>query len=326
MFERLKVRLYRYWFERAHRIKKWRFPERILMWSLSIIYSVFGVIRYSIGRLFVYSPKRVKVISVGSIFSGGSGKTLFSLFLTSHLRKKGFKVAYLFKPYVRRGKILNLDEYEEVRNILKEGVIFPPSLKEGVKELDREGEFELVVVDDALTHPFIKKTADILTINKEYPDIKGVIPYGPLRVPLFHNQGFRVLKVVEGGCKGVCMKVVPFFVYDLKKREKVSLSYLQQGRWIAFTGTGDPLSFFKLLKNLNCSIVKPFIFPDHHTYSEKDIEEITSVEGFYITTNKDVFRVKRFVDSFPSLFILKVKVEVYGVELIEEYLFTRISK
>lgn len=320
MFERLKVKIYRFWFERAYGIKRWNPVLGAFLWVISALYSILGILRYYFGSLFAYSPSRLKVISVGSPFSGGTGKTLFATFLTSYLRKKGLRAIYIFKPYRRGRKVYNLDEYEEVRSLLGEEVLLPQSLKGCIKELDEGGEFDVAVLDDALTHPFVKKTADILMIDLDRANVRGVIPYGPLRTPFFKSSGLKVFKVIKGVNNGVCMRVMPVSLYDLKRGEDLPLSKLSLGKWVAFAGTGDPFSFFKLIEELNCSVVRFFVFPDHHFYTERDIDEIRSIDGFYITTGKDSFRLKRFIDLFPTLFVLKVNTEVCGIEHLDEYL------
>ena len=82
-----------------------------LLFPISIKYSILQKCRrrfYQVFSSLIYKSK-IKVISIGNIVSGGSGKTPFTIFLTRYLQEKGFRVAVSHRGY--KGKF-------EKKNIL----------------------------------------------------------------------------------------------------------------------------------------------------------------------------------------------------------------
>ena len=61
--------------------------------------------------------------------------------------------------------------------------------------------------------------------------------------------------------------------------------------YLIFSGIGNPNSFKKTLLKNNFKIIKEIIFPDHHQYTNKDIEKIKllaiDLNAKVITTEKD---------------------------------------
>ena len=81
---------------------------------------------------------------------------------------------------------------------------------------------------------------------------------------------------------------------------------------VAFAGIGNPVNFFDLLKDNKLNIVETIKFPDHHKYSEKELENLLSKikenNAILLTTEKDYFRIS---ESFKkNIEYLKIKVEI----------------
>ena len=68
-----------------------------------------------------------------------------------------------------------------------------------------------------------------------------------------------------------------------------------------FSGIGNHRSFISMLKKNNINILKEIEYPDHYTYSDKDINNIiTEAENInckIITTEKDFYRLN---DKFTN--------------------------
>ena len=68
---------------------------------------------------------------------------------------------------------------------------------------------------------------------------------------------------------------------------------------IAFAGIGNPTNFFDFLKENHLNLVKELSYPDHYSYSEKDLEDLNKLEEKFkaklITTEKDHLRINSFV-------------------------------
>ena len=95
-----------------------------LLWPLSMIYSAILILRRKLHSGGYRS--RCKIISVGNIVSGGSGKTPVTIFLAKHLQKRGKKVAISHRGY--KGKFENenklISDEKEVFNFSQKALLF----------------------------------------------------------------------------------------------------------------------------------------------------------------------------------------------------------
>jgi tetraacyldisaccharide 4'-kinase len=107
---------------------------------------------------------------------------------------------------------------------------------------------------------------------------------------------------------------------DLRKKEKISLDYLQGKRVAALAGIAKPESFSSLLTQLGAEVVKTMFFPDHHRYQPKDLNKWKG-DLPIITTKKDAVKLKNL--SLPNQEILVLDVEL---KIEKEKEFQRILK
>ena len=81
---------------------------------------------------------------------------------------------------------------------------------------------------------------------------------------------------------------------------------------MAIAGIGNPKNFFKLLSDLNMTILKKFIFPDHYQYKKNQIlsivKEAQKNNCEIIMTEKDYFKLKKF--KIKNLKYLKLSLEI----------------
>ena len=91
-----------------------------------------------------------------------------------------------------------------------------------------------------------------------------------------------------------------------------NINEFQNKKIIAFAGIGSPENFFDLLKNNNLNIINEIKFPDHHKYSEKELEnllgKIKENNTILLTTEKDYLRIPKNFNK--KIEFLKIKVEI----------------
>jgi len=167
---------------------------------------------YSIKKHYTLkNQKRLphKVLSIGNITLGGTGKTPATIALAKEAKKRGFKPCILTRGYrgvakgpcfVSRGEGPLLDEYhagdealleaEKLKEIpiikgkdrYEAGIFALQNLKSRISNLESQ---ILFILDDGFQHWRLHRDKDILLIDSTNPfGNKKIVPLGPLREPL----------------------------------------------------------------------------------------------------------------------------------------------
>ena len=83
-------------------------------------------------------------------------------------------------------------------------------------------------------------------------------------------------------------------------------------KYLYFCGIGNPEEFENTLKKYKFNIIKKFIFPDHHIFKDKEIEEIKKIAADkkleIITTEKDYKRLNKI--NKKNINYLKIKLKI----------------
>jgi len=223
----------------------------------------------------------IKIISVGNLSVGGSGKTP----LTSALAMRYDKVAIVLRGYGRESKGLYVvKDFKEILCDVKTSgdeamiyahkvphaiVIVSEDRKKGIEKAKEIGA-EIVFLDDAYSKHDIKKLDILIDVETKN---KACLPSGAFRERLWSGKKALVLK------EGVDFKRV----VELKDRcDKMSL----------VTAIARPQRLDKFLpdvKGKHC-------FEDHHTFSKDELEEILKKDGVdsLLVTYKDFVKVSSF--------------------------------
>ena len=174
----------------------------------------------------------------------------------------------------------------------------------------------ICVLDDGFQDFSIIKNLSIVCFNEKQWIGNGLtIPSGPLRESLSALK--RADCVMINGKKNKDIENKIFL-----ENEKIKIFYInyqpqninefQNKKIIAFAGIGSPENFFDLLKNNNLNIIDEIKFPDHHKYSEKELEnllgKIKENNTILLTTEKDYLRIPKNFNK--KIEFLKIKVEI----------------
>jgi tetraacyldisaccharide 4'-kinase len=289
--------------------------QEVLLAPLSLLSFFYGWVLKA--RVFLYRQGTYKihslpckVISVGNITLGGTGKTPFVNLLAEMVRKRGYRTAILSRGY--KGKFQGpygiVSDGERVLMDAAHAGDEPYLLAEKLRGVPvivgRErwvtgqvavGRFrtEVAILDDGFQHLSLKRDLNLLLIDSSCPfGNQKLFPRGVLREPL--SQVSRADAIVltkaklDANIEVLKRKFsklgvrVPVFRVDYKPGEVRVLgaerslppASLSGKKVLAFSGIAQPESFEKTLLDLGARIALLEIFPDHHEYRVEDMSRL----------------------------------------------------
>jgi len=306
----------------------------ILLYPLSILYYLIVEIKKKI-----YTPQKfnIPIICVGNIYIGGTGKTSAAIEIAKILNQFK-KICFLTKGYGRKSnKDIYLNELnisnqnsedtgDEALLLNKFGHVYISNNRlEAIKNIIKLG-YDAIILDDGFQDHLIFKNINILCFDsKNWIGNNNLIPAGPLREPLtsIKEANFIIIKgeknqIIEKKIKTISPNVE--IIYAENRIENIET--LKNKNFIAFTGIGNPYSFFNALMDSNIKIIKQIIYPDHFQFTEKNyktlFQEAENNNCNLITTEKDWVRIKeQFKDK---VYYTKLSTLLIGKESLEKEL------
>jgi 3-deoxy-D-manno-octulosonic-acid transferase len=304
-----------------------------LLAPFSWLYRLAVGIRLFLYRSGVFQQKRLmaKVISVGNITVGGTGKTPLVIYLAERLKENGKNVAILTRGYKRKKKemvdlLLRAQERINWEDVGDEPYLMMQNLSDvpiivskhrvisGLHAIEKYGA-EILILDDGFQHLKLHRDIDIVVIDSTNPFGKGkLLPAGRLREPLSSLKRaalFVLTKTDQASDLDELIRTLQKYnpqaplvesIYRIRSIDQLSdgasvnLKEVEHKKALAFSGIGNPSSFENSLNQLKIQILKHHRFSDHFAYHQRDIlsliEEAKSLKAdFIITTEKDSVRI-----------------------------------
>ncbi|MCS7085583.1 MAG: tetraacyldisaccharide 4'-kinase [Bacteroidia bacterium] len=285
------------------------FLWRIAVVPITALYGLVVAIRNALynSRLFPVFRVPVKVISVGNLSVGGTGKTPFAEFLLDYYTAKGLSVGYLSRGYRRKTdgfRVVNPDRdtHEDVGDEplmvagrhVKALIAVCEDRVEGAREMLKQRPLDCIVLDDAFQHRKIARDLDIVMIDGQTPPWKdALLPSGRLREPLSSLEradvvvvtriyGEKELKNFQREAQKVTGREFVYIGYKIRYARPFSPDYpdipaekLHRRSCIAFCGIGNNLQFEEFLRLSSIQVLRFYTFSDHHAYKPRDLKRIT---------------------------------------------------
>jgi tetraacyldisaccharide 4'-kinase len=259
------------------------------------------------------------VISIGNLSVGGSGKTPIVAALARMLVDIGQRPAILSRGYARRhsgdGVVVVSDGTRVLVPVERSGDE-PQMLARTLPDVpvlvcaDRhlagilaEHQFgaTVLLLDDGFQHLTLGRNVDLLVMPASDLD-DAVLPGGRLREPLDAASSADGI-LVPGSDEDVSRVAMTF---DRMPVFRVVTHYgplrtagasIEPGmRVVAVAGIARPERFFSALRAQGLEILREIRFPDHHWYSQRDVDRIATIvkdtgADLVVTTEKDAVRV-----------------------------------
>lgn len=276
----------------------------------------------------IYKSKELnsRVISVGNVSAGGTGKTPFVEMLAELLIKQAKFVAIISKGYKREiddikvselsykneEKKLNTENFGDEPLMLLENLSLLKSEKGlmvvGDKKItcakfaDAKFDPDVIIVDDGFQHRKLHRELDIVILNNENP--KHLIPAGMLREPFKNIRRANLIVLntkfegdkAPGGLQAITDLICGYTLDGFCGKDNLKHD-LKEKNMIAFCGIADPDSFKYLLAKENIKLAEFITFSDHHNFTYENLTMLSktmkekNADGF-ITTQKDFIRLK----------------------------------
>jgi len=281
---------------------------------------------YDLGFLS-QSEGGIPIISVGNLAVGGTGKTPVASWLITRLTTLGHRPALVTRGYGSDEILLY--------KVWNPGVpvVVQKSKSKGVAQAAREGA-KVAVLDDGFQHRAARRDVDIVLLAAEQGVDGPLLPRGRFREPMSALSRADAIvvtrKVVtqEDACAlgrlaiGKAPKAVLGQIHlgedlwtalegdHLGGGPPVEVYGPPAGDLLAVSGIAEPDGFHEMVRSRASGVVECMAFPDHHTFSHKDIRRIVERAAGrpVVITEKDAVKLRPFSQELPTTYVLCLQV------------------
>jgi tetraacyldisaccharide 4'-kinase len=297
---------------------------RALLWIPSIAYEAVVRLRAFLYRCGLFRTRRLagRVISVGNLTVGGTGKTPMTIWLSERLAGEDKRVAILTRGYRGGGQAdaRGVPQSDEVA-LFRDRLGAQAQLGVGKNRyatgitLERHGA-EWFILDDGFQHLALARDANIVLIDATNPFGGGrLLPAGRLREPKSALRRADIVVITRSDRAPAVEAIVKRFTqapifYAITRLEAVlRVPALQvalperdfaEAKFFAFCGIGNPSAFFDDLRRWGAHVVGQRAFRDHHRYSASEANQfeddaVAAGAEAMLCTEKDVFNLREAI-------------------------------
>lgn len=291
---------------------------QLILYPFSLLYGGIMAVRNRLydAQQFRSEQFSLPVISIGNLTVGGTGKTPHVEYILRLLRGK--KLATLSRGYQRQTKgyiladatanaaTLGDEPYQYFQDFPEVTVAVSENRAVGIQQLLKDQpDLDAIILDDAYQHRGVTPSLNILLTDYRrlfYQDL--VLPAGRLRE--FPGGAARADVVIVTKCdptldaarkESICTAVnraanrqIPVYFTRYDYGAPVNLSQPQEPapRILLVTAIANPAPLVQYLQQAGYQILEHFRFPDHHRYTNLDLQKIYLAWQRYTGTGKVV--------------------------------------
>jgi tetraacyldisaccharide 4'-kinase len=294
-----------------------------------------------------------RVISIGNLTLGGTGKTPVVEVVAGLLQQAGIRVCVLSRGYggsassgitvVSDGKrcLVPPEVAGDEPVLLAEHLAGLPVIvgkdryAAGMYAVEHFG-VDAIILDDGFQHVQLARDLDILLLDAARPFGNGrLFPRGDLRdrpaaiaradiIVLTRweadtTPSLSASRLGRSGLPLFCSQHAPLDLRVLADGQILPLTALTGRRLLAFCGIGTPNHFRLTLQRLGAEIVAFVAFPDHHPYTPSEMEQLVLIAkqhrvDILITTEKDGVRLRRLQPFADQVWELRIRATIVEQE------------
>jgi tetraacyldisaccharide 4'-kinase len=311
-----------------------------MLWAASQPYGWMSGLR---NRLYDRGWKRsyqagVPVVSVGNLTLGGTGKTPCVEYVAGFYLSLGRRVFILSRGYAASGNA------NDEACLLAANLPDVPHLQGRDRvALARQAVgmgAEVLVLDDGFQHRRLARDLDIVLIDASEPwQAERMFPRGFLREYLEELARAHVVVLTRadqvdqserGRLREAVARIAPDAELVLARHRPLCWLSIDGGRRdvqalahkpvAAFCGLGHPDAFRRTLIDLGMRLCAFRSFPDHHRYTDGDMEDLTAwrrewgPECVLVTTQKDLVKMRPGHSIGRDLWALRIAFDFQAAE------------
>jgi len=315
-------------FHDAKLLHRWRAGEAgmlsgalmVLGYPITSIYSVLMAIRNShYDRVGGQKVPGVKVVSVGNLAIGGTGKTPISAWVARALEARDLRSAIVSRGYGKDELILHKKWNPGTP------IVADPDRLEAARLAGLDGA-DVVVLDDGFQHRRIARDFDIVLLSAEDTFPGYLLPSGPYREPIRSlKRADAVLVTRRTASRQVAERVIAQ-AEAIAPGALTAIIHLSPDAWqdlrgspvtppdrnvLAIAAVARPIEFSQSISNMVKGSVELMSFPDHHDYQVDDIAKIRRVacERTIAVTEKDAVKLAQYNDMLGEVRVLVERVQ-----------------
>jgi tetraacyldisaccharide 4'-kinase len=288
-----------------------------------------------------------RVISVGNVTIGGSGKTPLVVLLAGRYSQKRIAAAVLSRGYGRKSSQIHVlpdgglswrdvgDEPLMISRILPDvPVVVSGDRVAGGRLAEEKFHPRVIILDDGMQHLRLARDVDIAVIDAVSAfGNRRLFPSGPLREDLSALGRADVFFLARVGQTAQLDALTDFLkkinprahhvhgIYrprnlrDIVTGSERPPESLKDLAVFAVSGIGNPASLEGTLGQLGAGLVGRMHFPDHYPYRPRDMEEISarargSGAQVIVTTEKDAVRIPQMAPGDIPICSLGIEIEL----------------
>ena len=254
-----------------------------------------------------------RVISIGNLTLGGTGKTSLTIWAARWLQQQGWRVAVLSRGYGRRpgttlgvvstgaGPLLPWSEVGDEPYLMAQALPGIAVLVGNDRYVSgcyayEQLEAQVLLLDDGFQHYRLARDLDMVLIDVTNPFGHGtLLPRGILREPLHALERADAVVLTRTELARAALPEVVAQIRAWNTRVPIYAMQtivqavcqgetlvdpdlvLRQRRVVAFAGIGNPQAFAMTLAQLGAEVAALLVFPDHHPYTAQDWQRILAI-------------------------------------------------
>ncbi len=336
--------------------KFYHVPVYLLLRAISFVYGGLHGSRLWAYRSGFFKTRRLdrRVISVGNLTLGGTGKTPVVMMIAEALRDNGCKPVILSRGYggkLGKGVYVVSDGREVLLSPESAGdepvmmarrlknipvLIGPDRYRSGSVAIECFGA-DTLVLDDGFQHVQLARDLNVVLFDAQKPLGNGnLFPAGELRESAAQASRADLVIITRCGAGETGQIPAPENVPVVKTAYRLaSLVRMDTGEVLepdalrdepvaALCGIAQPEDFLETLRRAGTRVVHFKGFPDHHVYSAGDLQAFEAQARqagakTIVASEKDTVKIDPAVLSLP-LMALRMQVEILeGRELFDRY-------